>query len=146
VIVESDIERSRIRGGAMGVMFGDRVLVAVHRCVAVVLDTLYIFTNTCLSALHSIYMNKFDKKSMELTAKIQAAQAAAVAAKSGSAVKGAKNANVPAAKVVKEPVRAITSGDDDTDDSDDEVAEPSAKSAPRVASARQRPKKKKGRR
>jgi YidC/Oxa1 family membrane protein insertase len=107
--------------------------------------TLYIFTNTCLSALHSIYMNKFDKKSMELTAKIQAAQAAAVAAKAGGAVKNAKNANVPAAKVVKEPVRAITSGDD-ADDSDDEVAEPSAKSAPRVASARQRPKKKKGRR
>ena len=24
--------------------------------------TLYIFTNTCLSALHSIYMNKYDKK------------------------------------------------------------------------------------
>jgi membrane protein insertase Oxa1/YidC/SpoIIIJ len=104
--------------------------------------TLYIFTNTCLSALHSIYMNKFDKKSMELTAKIQAAQAATLAAKGGGAVKNAKNANVAKA----EPVRAITSGDDDADDSDDEVAEPSAKSAPRVASARQRPKKKKGRR
>ena len=25
--------------------------------------TLYIFTNTCLTALHSIYMNKYDKKS-----------------------------------------------------------------------------------
>jgi YidC/Oxa1 family membrane protein insertase len=108
--------------------------------------TLYIFTNTCLSALHSIYMNKFDKKSMELTAKIQAAQAATLAAKAGGAVKNAKNANVPVAKVVKEPVRAVTSGDDDTDDSDDEVAEGGAKSAPRVASARQRPKKKKGRR
>jgi len=38
--------------------------------------TLYIFTNTILSALHSIYMNKFDKKSVELAAKIKAAQEA----------------------------------------------------------------------
>lgn len=36
--------------------------------------TLYIFTNTILSALHSIYMNKFDKKSLALAAKIKAAQ------------------------------------------------------------------------
>ena len=105
--------------------------------------TLYIFTNTCLSALHSIYMNKFDKKSMELTAKIQAAQAAAAAAKLGGAAKNAKNANVPAAKKAAEPVRAITS--DSETDSDDEVAEPVASAAPRVA-PRQRPKKKKGRR
>ncbi|MEP6866271.1 MAG: membrane protein insertase YidC [Deltaproteobacteria bacterium] len=104
--------------------------------------TLYIFTNTCLSALHSIYMNKFDKKSMELTAKIQAAQAAAAAAKLGGAAKGAKNANV--AKKAVEPVRAITS-ESDSETSDDEVAEPAASAAPRVA-PRQRPKKKKGRR
>ncbi len=103
--------------------------------------TLYIFTNTCLSAFHSIYMNKFDKKSMELTAKIQAAQAAAAAAKAGTSVKNAKDANVAA-----KPARAITTGDDADDTSDDEVAEPSAKAAPRVASARQRSKKKKGRR
>jgi YidC/Oxa1 family membrane protein insertase len=106
--------------------------------------TLYIFTNTCLSALHSIYMNKFDKKSMELTAKIQAAQAAKAATQAGSAVKNAKNANVAATKLPT--ARAITSGDDADETSDDEVAEPSAKGAPRVASARQRPKKKKGRR
>lgn len=36
--------------------------------------SLYILTNTCLSALHSIYMNKFDKKSLELSARIKAAQ------------------------------------------------------------------------
>src|SRR4029079_3527293 len=45
--------------------------------------TLYIFTNTCLSALHSIYMNKFDKKSIELAAKIKAAQDKAAAEKAG---------------------------------------------------------------
>jgi YidC/Oxa1 family membrane protein insertase len=33
--------------------------------------TLYMFTNTVLSALHSVYMNKFDKKSLEITAKLQ---------------------------------------------------------------------------
>ena len=36
--------------------------------------TLYIFTNTVLSAIHSIYMNKFDKKSIEIAAKLKAAQ------------------------------------------------------------------------
>ena len=104
--------------------------------------TLYIFTNTCLSALHSIYMNKFDKKSIELATKIKAAQEAKLAVSTGAAVKSAKNANVAVAKAA--PVRAITSGDDDADDtSDAEVA--STANAPRVA-PRQRPKKKKGRR
>jgi len=46
--------------------------------------TLYIFTNTCLSALHSIYMNKFDKKSIELAEKIKAAQEAAKAPKTAA--------------------------------------------------------------
>jgi YidC/Oxa1 family membrane protein insertase len=95
--------------------------------------TLYIFTNTCLSALHSIYMNKFDKKSLALTAKIKAAQEAAAAGKTGAVIAKAKNANV----VVD------TSDDDDTDD--DEAAEPNATTASRGASTRQ-PKKKKGRR
>jgi YidC/Oxa1 family membrane protein insertase len=99
--------------------------------------TLYIFTNTCLSALHSIYMNKFDKKSMELTARIKAAQEKAAADKAKGTVKGAKDANPK-----KETPRAKTGGDDDDDGN--EVAEASAKSAPRVP-VRQRPKKKKRR-
>ena len=41
--------------------------------------TIYIFTNTCLSALHSIYMNKFDKKSLALMAQMKAQQEAAKA-------------------------------------------------------------------
>jgi YidC/Oxa1 family membrane protein insertase len=94
--------------------------------------TLYIFTNTCLSALHSIYMNKFDKKSLALTAKIKAAQEAAAFTKTGGVVAKAKNANVAA--------------DDADDDDDDEAAEPNATTASRGASTRQRPKKKKGRR
>jgi YidC/Oxa1 family membrane protein insertase len=36
--------------------------------------TIYIFTNTILSALHSVWMNKFDKKSIAIAEKIKAAQ------------------------------------------------------------------------
>lgn len=35
--------------------------------------TLYMFTNTVLSALHSVYMNKFDKPSLALAAKLKGA-------------------------------------------------------------------------
>ena len=49
--------------------------------------TLYIFTNTCLSALHSIYMNKYDKKSLEIAARVKANAAAAEAAKNPAAKK-----------------------------------------------------------
>ncbi|MEO8548382.1 MAG: membrane protein insertase YidC [Kofleriaceae bacterium] len=104
--------------------------------------TLYIFTNTCLSALHSIYMNKFDKKSLALTAKIKAAQEAKAATTVGSAVKSAKNANVAAAK--PSPVRAITTGDDDAESSSDAETAGSANTPKPRAQAR--PKKKKGRR
>lgn len=55
--------------------------------------TLYIFTNTCLSAVHSIYINKYDKKSMALTAQLKKNQADAKAAKEAAAVATAKDAN-----------------------------------------------------
>ncbi|HTR52339.1 MAG TPA: membrane protein insertase YidC [Kofleriaceae bacterium] len=57
--------------------------------------TLYIFANTCLSALHSIYMNKYDKKSIELAAKLKVNQAAVAADKDAAAAKAAKDANPP---------------------------------------------------
>ena len=85
--------------------------------------TLYIFTNTVLSGLHSIWMNKYDKKSMELTAKLKANKAAAAAAKDADAAKAAKDANV------KDEVKA------------DLAKEPSAKPRPNNPS-----RKKKGRR
>lgn len=44
--------------------------------------TLYIFTNTCLSALHSIYMNKYDKKSIAIAAQLKKNAAAAAACRS----------------------------------------------------------------
>ncbi len=74
--------------------------------------TLYIFTNTCLSALHSIYMNKFDKKSLALAAKIKASQEAAAQTKNQAAAAKAKPANVAA---------------DDDDDEDDDASGSSAK-------------------
>jgi YidC/Oxa1 family membrane protein insertase len=65
--------------------------------------TLYIFTNTVLSAVHSIYMNKYDKKSIELAERLKASQAKAEQAKNQTAAAKAKDANV----------------DDDDDDDDD---------------------------
>jgi YidC/Oxa1 family membrane protein insertase len=72
--------------------------------------TLYIFTNTILSAFHSLYMNKYDKKSMELSAQLKKSKEAAAAAKDADAAKAAKDANVKdadakdaKAELVKEP-------------------------------------------
>ncbi|HEY5947513.1 MAG TPA: membrane protein insertase YidC [Kofleriaceae bacterium] len=79
---------------------------------------LYIFTNTCLSALHSIYMNKFDRKSVELAAKIKAAQEKAAQDKDKGAAAKAKNANVK-----------DTTDKDTTDEDDDDDAESAAEPA-----------------
>ena len=70
--------------------------------------TLYMFTNTCLSAVHSIYMNKYDKKNMALTAQLKKSQEAAKAAKEAAAVKAAKDANAKS--------EAKDDADDDEDD------------------------------
>ena len=85
--------------------------------------TLYIFTNTCLSALHSIYMNKFDKKSLEIAARMKANAEAAEAGKAEAAKPGGGGSkkNGLATKVAK-PVIDVASvesaeGDDDADDS-----------------------------
>jgi YidC/Oxa1 family membrane protein insertase len=47
--------------------------------------TLYMFTNTVLSALHSLYMNKYDKPSLAMAARMKEAADAAKAAKDGAA-------------------------------------------------------------
>lgn len=47
--------------------------------------TLYILTNTVLSALHSIYMNKYDKKSLAIMAQMKQNAAAADAAAAAAA-------------------------------------------------------------
>ena len=86
--------------------------------------TLYIFTNTCLSALHSIYMNKFDKKSLAIAAQLKKNQDAAKTA----GVKGAKDGNPTSAKPTKPaPVDAImAAGDDETVDEDEDKPAASA--------------------
>lgn len=93
--------------------------------------TLYIFTNTILSALHSIYMNKFDKKSLAIAAKIKAAQEKAAQDKNKAAAAKAKPANVK-------------DGDADDEDADGKPAGGPAKPSPRPNP--NRPKRKKRRR
>jgi YidC/Oxa1 family membrane protein insertase len=90
--------------------------------------TLYIFTNTCLSALHSIYMNKYDKKSLEIAAQLKKNQAAAEAAKN------------PPKKVIDAESKDV---DEEGDDDDNEEAAPKgAPNKPATARVqRQRPKK-----
>ena len=93
--------------------------------------TLYIFTNTILSALHSIWMNKFDKKSLAIAAKIKAAQEKAAQEKDKAAAAKAKPANVK-------------DTDSDDDDADGKPAGSPAKITPRPNP--NRPKRKKRRR
>jgi YidC/Oxa1 family membrane protein insertase len=96
--------------------------------------SLYMFTNTCLQALHSIYINKFDKKSMALAAQLRENQLAALAAKN------AKNANPKGdAKPDAKPIEASSKPADDD-------AAPAIASKPAGARPGQGQKKKKGRR
>jgi YidC/Oxa1 family membrane protein insertase len=109
--------------------------------------TLYIFTNTCLSALHSIYMNKFDKKSLELAAKLKKNQeeVAAAAEKLKTATEKAadKKAGKNGAAKSAKPVIDVESVESTTDE-DDEGAP--AEAAASGTSATPRPRKKKKRR
>ena len=107
--------------------------------------TLYIFTNTCLSALHSIYMNKFDKKSLELVAKMKANQEAIDAEKAAvakAAEKAASKKNGAPAKAAAKPVIDVESVES-SDEDGEEAVESAAASTP---SATPRPRKKKKRR
>ncbi len=114
--------------------------------------TLYIFTNTCLSALHSIYMNKYDKKSLEIAARLKANQAAVAAAAAAAAAKpaggskgGPKQKNgKPAPKKPVIDVVAVDESDDDADDA--ETSEAGAASPSGSAAAAQRTRRKKRRR
>jgi YidC/Oxa1 family membrane protein insertase len=83
--------------------------------------TVYIFTNTCLSALHSIYMNKYDKKSLEIVARMKKANEEAAAKAAGADKK-------PAAKKVID-VKADDSDDDDADGEGE--SKPAVSSKPR---------------
>lgn len=125
--------------------------------------TLYIFTNTVLSSIHSVYMNKFDKKSLALKAMLEKnkadaearakaeEEAKAVAEATGKAGKSGKKK--PAPKVVD--VEAVekrdareTSEDDavDGDGADDDASEASDASTAVEAPSATRPRKRKKRR
>jgi YidC/Oxa1 family membrane protein insertase len=111
--------------------------------------TLYIFTNTILSALHSLYMNKFDKKSLAIAELIKQNKAAADAKLDPKAVKNAKDANPkPNKDAVSSSAKALPATIDTDDDTDTDDAEPSLATSnqrnPRVQPGRQ--KRKKGRR
>ncbi len=96
--------------------------------------TLYIFTNTVLSALHSIWMNKYDKKSLAIVEKIKKVSEEAAAKE--AAAKGGKAAK----KVID--VKA-----DETDEESDDAESPAkAKPSASSASTGARPRKKKKRR
>jgi hypothetical protein len=99
--------------------------------------SLYMLTNTCLQALHSVYINKFDKKSMALSAQLRETQLAALAAKKAKDAnpKGDGKADKPDAK----PIEASSKPADDD-------AAPAIASKPAGARPGQGQKKKKGRR
>ncbi len=111
--------------------------------------TLYIFTNTVLSALHSIYMNKYDKKSLAIAAAIKKNAAAAADKAKVIDVKGKKSEAKPEPKrSVKAEVKdALGDAADDDDDADGADAEEGAAgTAGASPAARQRPRRKKRRR
>jgi YidC/Oxa1 family membrane protein insertase len=112
--------------------------------------TLYMFTNNVLSALHSIYMNKFDKRSLAAAAKLKknqelATQAAAAAAKPGAAANQAKKDGAPAAKrVIDAKATEVPAARDAAGEESDEA--PGGAASPGAGAARNRPRRKKRRR
>lgn len=73
--------------------------------------TLYMFTNTVLSALHSLYMNKFDKPSLAMAAKLKEATEAAAAGSKAKAGEKAASSEKPAASSEKSGAEAASSDD-----------------------------------
>jgi YidC/Oxa1 family membrane protein insertase len=76
--------------------------------------TVYIFTNTILSAVHSIYMNKYDKKSLALAEQMKKNAAAAEAAKNAAAGKGGGKSPVKPARpkpVIDAPSTEVAEGE-----------------------------------
>jgi YidC/Oxa1 family membrane protein insertase len=125
--------------------------------------TLYIFTNTVLSAVHAIYMNKFDKKSLAVAqqlkknkdlAAVELAGGAGAAGQSGQAGQagqagrqGARPGGSAKPKRVIEVKATEVTPDDPADDGtepDDAAGDPAG--MPSAGPARNRPRRKKRRR
>lgn len=108
--------------------------------------TLYIFTNTVLSALHSLYMNKFDKKSIAITALLKKNAEEAAAAKDAKSVAGAKPAGgkpgaakTGAAKPAAKPMIDVDAVESDDSDEGDGESSADADGSGSSAVARPRP-------
>jgi len=110
--------------------------------------TIYMFTNTVLSAVHSIYMNKFDKKSLEIAARMKQNEAAAAMASAVAAAKAGGKSGAAKAKAVAKPVidAKATEIVDDTDDVAEADEAGGGADAPGTGPARDRPRRKKRRR
>jgi YidC/Oxa1 family membrane protein insertase len=119
--------------------------------------TLYMLTNNVLSALHSIYMNKFDKQSLASAAKLKQNQdlvKAAAAAGAKPAGKGAgkvvatatkKNGGQQVKRVIDAKATEAPLDSEGDGDASDDVPETAA-AAPGAGAARNRPRRKKRRR
>jgi YidC/Oxa1 family membrane protein insertase len=123
--------------------------------------TIYMFTNTVLSAVHSIYMNKFDKKSLAIAAQLKVNQELADAAtktdsgakstggaKTAGGAKGKPGLAAKAKVAVAKPVIEATATEvlDDADDDADADDAPDAGGIPSTGTAPNRPRRKKRRR
>jgi len=114
--------------------------------------TIYIFTNTVLSAFHSIYMNKFDKQSLAIAAQMKKNQDQAAAGATTGAAKTAASSLTGAAKakrVIDAKATEVPSDDQADDDADPDDASEEAAGRPGSSGsgpARNRPRRKKRRR
>jgi YidC/Oxa1 family membrane protein insertase len=106
--------------------------------------TLYMFTNTVLSALHSIYMNKFDKKSLAIAAQLKKNQDAASATTQGAGA--AKTGGAAKAKAAVKPVIDVKATEEPADDEAADDAASDGVAGAGAGPARNRPRRKKRRR
>ncbi len=116
--------------------------------------TLYILTNTCLTALHSVYMRKWDK-SAKVVIPPKAPDAPPVAAK-GDKARPAKKSPVidveEVAPVSRDDGDDVDDDGDDGDDGDDDAPEgdapgksPAARTAPKTSNRPRRGQRRRGR-
>jgi len=103
--------------------------------------TLYMFTNNVLSALHSIYMNKFDKQSLAIAAQLKKNQETAAGAMGGGKPGTAAKPGVNAKPVLDaKATETVDDGEEDGDEPDDRDATSGG------GAGRNRPRRKKRRR
>jgi YidC/Oxa1 family membrane protein insertase len=109
--------------------------------------TLYIFTNTVLSALHSIYMNKFDKQSLAIAGLKNNRDPAATANPNSATHKAGKSGGAIKPRPVIDAKATEALPDDQADDGADPDADPTdSGGASTPGAARSRPRRKKRRR